>query len=80
MDLVLNLIGGLIGGNLGGLLARSRNPGVGMNSILGIVGGVILGLLTDGSAGMEIGAGALGGALLPIIAALFKKKSTSPAA
>lgn len=79
MDLVLNLVGGLIGGNIGGLLARSRNPGVPMNSILGIVGGVILGLLTSGGTGAEIGAGALGGALLPIIAAFFRKKTTSTA-
>ncbi|MGH7544295.1 MAG: hypothetical protein ACREK7_10190 [Gemmatimonadota bacterium] len=77
MDLVLNLVGGLIGGNIGGLLARSRNPGVPMNSILGIVGGVILGLLTSGGTGAEIGAGGLGGAILPIIAAFFKKKSAS---
>lgn len=78
MDLVLNLVGGLIGGNLGGLLARSRNPGVVMNSVLGIVGGVILGVLTNGGVGVELGAGGLGGVLLPLIAALFKKK-TAPA-
>ena len=75
MEIVLNLIGGLIGGNIGGFLARSRNPGVTMNSILGIVGGLILGLLTSGGTGAELGAGALGGALLPLIAGLFKKKS-----
>ena len=78
MDLVLNLVGGLIGGNLGGLVARSRNPGVVMNSVLGIVGGVILGILTNGGVGTELGAGGLGGVLLPLIAALFKKK-TAPA-
>ncbi|MGH7558940.1 MAG: hypothetical protein ACREMD_14380 [Gemmatimonadota bacterium] len=77
MDLILNLVGGLIGGNLGGLIARSRNPGVGMNSSLGIVGGVILGLLTSGGAATEVAAGGMGGAILPLIAALFKKKTAS---
>lgn len=79
MDLLLNIIAGLIGGNLGGLLARSRNPGVAMNSILGIVGGLILGLITNGGPGAELTAGGLGGVLLPVIAALFKKKK-APAA
>lgn len=79
MELLLNIIGGLVGGNLGGLIARSRNPGAVMNSILGIVGGVILGLLASGGTVAELGAGGLGGVLLPLIFALFKKKQ-APAA
>lgn len=75
MDLLLNIIGGLVGGNLGGLIARSRNPGLGMNSVLGIVGGLILGLLTNGGAGTELAAGGFGGILLPLVVALFKKKA-----
>lgn len=75
MELLLNIIGGLVGGNLGGLIARSRNPGAVMNSILGIVGGLILGLLTTGGTAAELGAGGMGGALLALIAGLFKKKT-----
>lgn len=77
MDLVLNIIGGLIGGNLGGLLARSRNPGVGMNSTLGLVGGLVLGLITTGGTGTELVAGGLGGIVLPLLAALFRKKASA---
>ncbi len=75
MELLLNIIGGLVGGNVGGWAARSRNPGVKMNSILGIVGGLILGLLTSGGTVAELGAGGAGGVLLPLILALFKKKA-----
>ena len=43
---------------------------------LKIVGGLILGLLTTGGTAAELGAGGMGGALLALIAGLFKKKTT----
>jgi uncharacterized membrane protein YeaQ/YmgE (transglycosylase-associated protein family) len=83
MAWLISLISGIVGGNVAGALAKDRNLGGTMNTILGAVGGlaggqllpqVITGLAGSGLLG-NIGGSAILGLLLPLIVSFFKKKA-----
>jgi uncharacterized membrane protein YeaQ/YmgE (transglycosylase-associated protein family) len=79
MEYLISLLSGGVGGNIFGALMKNRSMGAMLNTVLGAVGGLAGGAL-GGSAmfdttGANIGASAVGGILLPLIASFFKKKS-----
>ncbi|WP_128513929.1 hypothetical protein [Tabrizicola thermarum] len=89
MELVIQIIAGLIGGNAAGAGAKNLSLGTAGNSVVGGVGGLLGGLLTNmmagGGAGIDlsnldigalaqaIGGGGIGGAILTVIAGMVKK-------
>ena len=89
MELIIQIIAGLIGGNAAGAGAKNLSLGTAGNSVVGGVGGLLGGLLTNMMAGggagldlpnLDIGAlvqslagGGVGGAILTVIAGMLKK-------
>lgn len=83
MEFVIQIIAGIVGGNLGGLLAKARNLGPLLNTILGALGGLGGGQLLGGPLAELLGnnanlgnaaSGGLAGLILPLIGAFLKKK------
>lgn len=84
---IIQAISGLVGGNIAGLLNKAKSLGPLLNSILGAVGGIgaaqgaqaagllqAIGLGNLGGTGADIGLGAIGGLVLPLLGSLFNKK------
>jgi uncharacterized membrane protein YeaQ/YmgE (transglycosylase-associated protein family) len=82
MEILISLLSGAVGGNLVGALMKNRSMGPALNTILGALGGLAAGQLAGdamgGTMAANIGASAVGGLLLTLIASFFKK--TKPAA
>lgn len=82
MDLgaiLLQLISGAVGGNAAGLANKARSLGPLLNTILGALGGLGGGQLAEGTleggTAAGVGASAVVGALIPLIAGMFKGKT-----
>ena len=82
-SLLIQLVSGVAGGNVGGVLNKAKSLGPLWNTILGAIGGLggghFLGGVLSGTVGSQtggqIGASAIVGLLLPVIASFFKKSS-----
>ena len=83
---IVSLIAGGAGGNIVGTLLKNRNLGPMLNTVLGLVGGGIGGMLipalTQFTGGTEslVGTGGLSaivGALLPLIVSFLKKPAAA---
>lgn len=76
--LLLQLLAGAAGGNAAGIINKARSLGPVLNTILGAVGGLgggqIAANFMGGGTGAEVGMSAVVGAVLPLIAGMFKKQ------
>src|SRR5262245_17963659 len=88
MELLTQLLSGAAGGNIAGLINKARSFGPLLNTVLGALGGLgggqIFGkfatdLLGGNATAGRISASAVVGALVPLIASLFKKKTPATA-
>jgi uncharacterized membrane protein YeaQ/YmgE (transglycosylase-associated protein family) len=84
--LIIELVSGAVGGNVAGALMKDKNLGVLWNSVAGIVGGGLGGVLLQavlpalagggtldiGSILSQIASGGVGGAIIMIVVALIK--------
>jgi uncharacterized membrane protein YeaQ/YmgE (transglycosylase-associated protein family) len=84
--LIIELVSGAVGGNIAGALMKDKNLGVLWNSVAGIVGGGLGGVLLNtvvpalsGSGGLDIqsivgqvAGGGVGGAIVMVVVALIK--------
>jgi hypothetical protein len=59
MSLILQLIGGIGGGNAAGAAMKGRSLGSTGNSIIGAIGGLVLGQIVERMTGGAISAGAV---------------------
>jgi uncharacterized membrane protein YeaQ/YmgE (transglycosylase-associated protein family) len=81
--LLIQLVSGAAGGNAGSLISKTKSLGPLMNTILGAIGGIGGGQLLGGPlsglfggpTGGNIGASAVVGLLLPLIAGFLKKNT-----
>ena len=82
-SLLIQLVSGAAGGNVGSLLSKEKSLGPLINTVLGALGGLGGGQLLGGAlsgvfggaTGGNIGASAIVGLLLPLIAGFLKKKA-----
>lgn len=83
IGLVIQAVSGMIGGNAVGSIDKDFNLGIGVNSMLGIGGGVLSGQLLNqlgvGTGPLDVltllsqvGSGALGGALIAFLAGALR--------
>ncbi len=82
VSFLVSLVSGAVGGNVGGVIAKAKSMGPMWNTILGAIGGVGAGQLTEllggfGSSGQigNLGMSAVVGAVLPLIVGYFKNKA-----
>ena len=81
MNMLMGLLGGGVGGNALGALMKNRSMGPMWNTLLGAAGGLLGGqVMSSGGVGGELGAGAVGGAVLTLIGSFLKKKKPAAGA